>query len=448
MSASTTVSLPRSPDDALATAWQASARRLIAGGSAAIALTAAALLAWATWAPLSGAIVAQGVVKVDSNRKTVQHRDGGIVREILVHEGDRVAAGQALIQLDDRRIDATFDLTRSQLDALRIKLSRLSAEHELAANWLPPADYRQRQGEPRIAEALAREAALFTARRSALDSQLRLVQRQIDEVATELAAREREHSSVNLALADMQEELSVNEALLAQAYVNRTRVLGLKRNVAEYRMKIEGNRAEASKARQRSTDLALRLAGLREAFAQDASTDLRDTSAKIVDLEEQLRAASDAAQRLLIAAPVAGRVVDLRVSTPGGTIGPRDPLLDIVPDGSPLLVEARVGVDAISELQPGQATDVRLTAYRQRTTPLISGKLVYVSADSLADRQTGVPYYLVHVELDPSSLRQAGEVSLRPGMAAEVFVRTRERTPLDYLLEPLANATRRSFREH
>jgi len=447
MSASTTHTLASPPNDALATAWQASAGRLIVGGSAAIALTIAALLAWATWAPLSGAIVAPGVVKVDSNRKTVQHRDGGIVREILVREGDQVVAGQALIQLDDRRIDATFDLTRSQLDALRIKLSRLSAEQALTTTWQPPSDYRQRQSEPRIVETLAREAAMFTARHSALDSQLRLVQRQIDEVATEIAAREREHSSVNLALADMQEELSVNEALLAQAYVNRTRVLGLKRNVAEYRMKIEDNRAEASKARQRSTDLALRLAGLREAFAQEASTDLRDTSAKIVDLEEQLRAAGDAAQRLLITAPVAGRVVDLRVSTPGGTIGPRDPLLDIVPDGSPLLVETRVSLDAIGELHTGLATDVRLTAFPQRSTPLLTGQVAYVSADALADRQTGAGYFLVHIAIDPATLAQAG-VTLHPGMAAEVFIRTRERTPLGYLLEPLVNATRRSFREH
>jgi epimerase transport system membrane fusion protein len=434
--------------DALAADWQASSRQLIVGGVSAIALTLASLLAWAHWAPLSGAIVANGVVKVDSNRKTVQHRDGGIVREILVHEGERVAAGQPLLRLDDRRIDATFDLTRSQLDALRLKRSRLDAEHSLAAAWSAPADYRNRLDEPRIAEVLARESALFSARRSALDSQLRLIQRQLDEVGTELAAREREHQSVTLALGDMQEELSVNEALLEQAFVNRTRVLALKRNVAEYRMKLEANRAEASKARQRSADLALRLAGLREAFAQDASTELRDTSAKIVDLEEQLRAAGDASQRLLITAPVAGRVVDLRVSTPGGAIGPRDPLLDIVPDGSPLLIEARVGVDAIGELRPGLAADLRLTAFPQRSFSLLPGQVVYVSADSLADRQTGATYFLVHVAVDPAALAQAGDVTLHPGMAAEVFVRTRERTALGYLMEPLTNATRRSFREH
>jgi HlyD family type I secretion membrane fusion protein len=436
------------PDDALAKAWAASANRLIATGAAAIALAVAAMLAWAALAPLAGAIVASGAVKVDSQRKTVQHRDGGIVREILVREGDHVDAGQPLVVLDDQRIDASVELTASQLDALRIKLARVAAERELAPAWSAPAPLRARLAQPRLAEMLARESALFTSRRTALDSQLRLAQLQIDEVAAELAARDREHASAELALADMQEELSVNEALLEQAYVNRTRVLGLKRNVADYRMKIEGNRAEAAKARQRRADLQMRVAGLREAYVQEAATEQRDTSAKIVDLEEQLRAASDTAQRQVIAAPVAGLVVDLRLTTAGGALGPRDPVLDIVPDGSPLLVEARVGVDAIGELQLGQGADVRLSAYRQRSTPLIQGRVVYVSADALADRQTGMPYYLVHVALDRASLAQAPEVALRPGMAAEVFVRSRERTPLDYLLEPLASATRRSFREH
>lgn len=435
-------------DDALASAWQASARRLVTTGLGAIAVTVATLIAWAQWAPLSGAIVANGVVKVDSHRKTVQHRDGGIVREILVREGEHVVAGQALLRLDDRRVDATYELTRSQLDALRLRRSRLEAERTLSAAWPAPPELRDRQGEARIADALSRESALFAARRNALDSQLRLVQRQIDEVGTELAAREREYQSITQALADMQEELSVNEALLEQAFVNRTRVLGLKRNVADYRMKLEANRAEASKGRQRGADLALRLTGLREAFAQDASTELRDTGAKIVDLEEQLRSAGDAAERLLIAAPVAGRVVDLRVNTPGGSIGPRDALLDIVPDDSPLLVETRVGVDAIAELRAGQSADLRLTAFSQRSMPLLPGRVVYVSADSLADRQTGAAYFLVHVAVDPVALAQAGDVTLHPGMAAEVFVRTRERTPLGYLLEPLVNGARRSFREH
>lgn len=428
--------------------WTLAARRLVTAGVAAIVLAVATLGAWFAFAPLSGSIVANGLVKIDTNRKTVQHRDGGIVRDILVREGDRVALGQALIVLDDARIDANLDLAASQFDAQRIRQARLTAERTLAPAWKLPDELRKREREPRLAEIVARESALFTSRRQALDSQSQLIREQIDEVAREVAARERGAESVRQALASMQEEVRVNEALLDQQFVNKTRVLQLQRAASEYRIKLNENDAELSKARQQASSLGMRLAGMREAYVQEASTELRDVNGKLIELEEQLRSARDVSQRKVIAAPAAGRVVDLRVTTPGGMVGPRDALLDIVPDNSPLLVEARVPVDAIGELRIGLATDVRLTTYRQRSDALLDGKVVYVSADSLTDRQTGTPYFVVHVELDRSSLERAGNLAVQPGMGAEIYVRTRERTPLDYLLEPLVNATRRSFREH
>jgi HlyD family type I secretion membrane fusion protein len=201
-------------------------------------------------------------------------------------------------------------------------------------------------------------------------------------------------------------------------------------------------------ARQRIAELQLRSVSLHETFVQDATSELRDVTARIVELEEQARAAGDARQRQVVRAPVAGRVLDLRVTTAGGSIGPRDPILDIVPDDDPLLIEARVAVDAIAELRAGASTDVRLTAYRQRTTPLITGRVTYVSPDALADRQTGAAYYLMHVELDRASLEKAGPIAIQPGMGAEVFVRTHDRTPIEFLLEPLLNAARRTLREH
>lgn len=435
-------------NDPLLHAWHGGVRRSIASGLVAIALAAAALLAWAWWAPLAGAVVANGVVKVDTNRKTVQHRDGGIVREILVREGEHVAAGQPLVLLDDARIDAAFELLRSQLDAARIRESRLAAEREAARVWAPPAELQERVREPRVAEAMAREASLFAARRSALDVQLRLVRQQQEAVAVEIGAREREHASVAAAMASMREEVALNRTLLAQQFVNRTRVMQLERNAAEYQSRLDANRAELAQARQRAAELELRASGLRETFMQDAAAELRDTGAKRIELEEQLKSARDAAERKVVVAPVAGRVLDLRVATAGGAIGPRDPILDIVPDDNPLLVEARVTVDAIAELHAGLPADVRLTAYRQRTTPLIAGRVVYVSPDALTDRQTGAAHYLLHVALDPDSLARAGSVALQPGMGAEIFVRTQERSAIEFLVEPLVNAARRSVREH
>lgn len=439
--------VPAAPVD-LSSRWARSASRLVVAGSAAIGLAVLAMAAWMMFAPLSGSIVSVGIVKVDTNRKTVQHRDGGIVRDILVREGDRVTAGQPLIVLDDTRVDASLDLTSSQLDAHRIRAARLNAERDLAAAWKLPDALRPRAKDPRVAELLAREQALFASRRGALDSQTRLVRDQIAEVSREVASRERGAESVRQAIASMQEEVRVNEQLMDQQFVNKTRVMGLKRAVSEYEIKLNDNDAELSKARQRISDLQIRLASLRDGYVQEASTELRDLNGKMIEAEEQLRSARDMSQRKVIAAPVAGRVVDLRVTTAGGTVGPRDPLLDIVPDGSPLLVEAKVPVDAIGELHVGLPTDVRLTTYKQRSSKLIDGKIVYVSADSLVDRQTGAPYYVVHVELSPESLAASGHPTVQPGMGAEIYVRTRERTPLDYLLEPLLNASRRSFREY
>jgi len=235
---------------------------------------------------------------------------------------------------------------------------------------------------------------------------------------------------------------------MEQRFVNRTRVMQLKRNVAEYQSRIDANEAELAHARQRGSDLEQRLASLRETFAQNAAAEQRDASAKIVELEEQWRTARDLSQRMVVTAPVAGRVIDLRVTTRGGSIGPRDPILDIVPEDNPLHVEARVGVDAIAALHAGAHADVRLTAYRQRTTPLIGGTVAYVSPDALADRQTGAAYYLIQVRLDRASLAHAGAVAIQPGMGAEVFVRTDDRTAIEFLLEPLWNAGRRSLREH
>jgi HlyD family type I secretion membrane fusion protein len=434
--------------DAFADTWRRQGRRTVAGGVAAIACAAAAMLAWALHAPLAGAVVAAGQVKVDTHRKTVQHRDGGIVREILVREGDRVGAGQTLLVLDDARVDAAHDLARDQLDATRIRLSRLAAQAQDARQWTLPAAFAARVGEPRVAEAAAREAALFAAQRSALDAQARLVQQQLDAIAVESAARERERTSLREATASMQEEVALNEALLQQQFVNKTRVMQLKRFVAEYQSRIDANEAELAQARQRRADLELRLATVRETHMHNAVAEQREANAKLVELEEQWRSANDASGRLVVTAPVAGRVIDLRVTTPGGAIGPRDALLDIVPDDPSLRVEARVGVDAIASLHAGAHADVRLTAYRQRTTPLVDGTVVYVSPDALADRQTGAPYYLLQVELDRASLARANALDVQPGMGAEVYVRGHERTAVEFLLEPLTNASRRALREH
>jgi HlyD family type I secretion membrane fusion protein len=421
-------------------------RPLVRAGFLVIALGAAAFGAWAAFAPLSGAVIASGYVKVDLNRKVVQHQEGGLVRRILVRDGDRVKQGQELVVLDDVRIDAQLDLLRTQLDAERAKAARLEAERAYAAKPAFPAELVKRTSELKVVEQLARETQLFRARREALESQIAVLRKQIRETDGEIAALTQQLDAEERALKLQKEELAANQRLLDQGYVQKTRVLTLHRAVAEYEARHGEHRAELSKARQRASELELRILSMRNAYAQNAADELKETSARMFDLEERIRPSRDASERQRIMAPIAGEVVGLRVFTSGAVIGPRDVLMEIVPDEKRLIVEARIRPEDINHVRAGSEADVRLTAYQQRTTPMVQGTVAYVSGDRLVDNQTGIPYYVAHVDVPTDRLTE-GNLRLLAGMPAEVFVRTDERTTLDYLLAPVTSYFRRAMRE-
>ena len=284
-------------------------RRIVRGGVLVIAGGAAALAAWASYAPLSGAVIAPGFVKVDLNRKVVQHQEGGTVRAVRVRDGDRVKQGQELVVLDDVRVDAALDLQRTQLDAERAKAARLEAERAYLAKPIFPPDLVKRNGEVKVAEQLAREATLFRARRDALDTQIALLRKQIDETATEIEALNQQLVAEEKALKLQREELAANEGLLAQGYVQKTRVMTLQRATAEYEARHGERRAELSKARQRASELELRILSMRNTYTQAAADELKETSSRIFDLEERIRPSRDAAERQRIHSPSDGEVV-------------------------------------------------------------------------------------------------------------------------------------------
>jgi HlyD family type I secretion membrane fusion protein len=394
---------------------------------------------WAFFAPLSGAVIAPGFVKVDLNRKVVQHQEGGIVRAIKVRDGDRVSQGQELVVLDDVRIDAQLDLLRTQLDAERAKSARLEAERTLAAKPVFPKDMLKK-------EYATREEALFRARREALDSQVAVLKRQIRESVEEANALAEQIGAEEKALKLQKEELAANERLLAQGYVQKTRLLTLQRAVAEYEARHGERRAELSKSRQRASELEFRILAMRNTYVQTATDELKESTARMFDLEERIRPSRDASERQKIAAPIAGEVVGLRVFNAGSVIGPREVLMEIVPQEKRLIIEARIRPEDINHVRPGSEADIRLTAYQSRTTPLVPGTVTYVSGDRLVEQQTGQPYYIVHVDV-PERALAASSLRLQAGMPAEVFVRTGNRTALDYLLAPVTAYLRRAMRE-
>lgn len=419
-------------------------KRLVLSGALILVVGATALGAWGALAPLTGAVVAPAVVKVDLNRKVVQHQEGGLVREIFVRDGDRVEAGQELIRLDDVRIDAQLDLLRTQLDAERAKAARLEAERVYAPRPVFPKNLTRRKSDPKVRELLAKEQEVFRARREALDTQIAVLHRQIAETGAEEKALSAQLAAEDRALGLQKDELAANQRLVEQGYVQKTRILTLQRAVAEYEARYGEHRAQASQARQRATELELRILALRNEYAQNAADELKDTTGRLFDLEERIRPSKDAAQRQRITAPIAGEIVNLRVFTPGSVVGPRDVLMEIVPAVQNLIVEARIRPEDINHVQKGSPAEIRLTAYKQRTTPLVNGVVSYVSGDRLVDAESHAAYYAVHIEVDRASLQG---LTMQAGMPAEVYLRTDRRTVLDYLLAPVTEYLRRAMRE-
>lgn len=421
--------------------------RIARAGFAVLALGVLGMVVWVILAPLSGAIIAPAFVKVDMNRKVVQHQEGGIVKQILVRDGERVQMGQTLVVIDDVRLDATLDLLRTQHDGERAKAARLEAERAFLPEVVFPVELAARSGEPKVAELLQRETALFRARREALDSQIVVLRKQIRQTEDEAKALSGQIAAEERALKSQKEELALNEKLFKQNYVQKTRLMSLERAVAEYEARWEEHRAELAKTRQRSSELELRVLAQRNAYVQSATDELKEISTRLFDLEERLRPSKDAADRQRIAAPIAGVVVGQRVFSAGAVIGPREVLMEIVPEDKTLVVEARIRPEDINHVRKGSDAEVRLTAYKQRTTPLVAGSVNYVSADRMLDPQSGTPYYVVHVDVPARALEEAGNLSMTAGMPAEVYIRTDSRSAFDYLFAPVTAYLRRGMRE-
>ncbi|MBC8637063.1 HlyD family type I secretion periplasmic adaptor subunit [Caballeronia sp. EK] len=427
-------------------------RRVIAFGCLSVFVGACAMGVWAAVAPLSGAVVAEGMVRDEGERKTIQHQEGGIVRAILVKDGDRVKAGQALVMLDDVRSNAEMTALQAQLDDEEAKAARLTAERDMQSSIAFSQRLLARQSDPAVAAQLQRERTLFDSERRAFDDQLVLLQQQLAQTRQETEAERALVGTSEQSLGIAKQELQVNEQLRTEGYVTETKMMELRRAAADYQSRQQSDTAELIRSRQRQTDLTLKIASLRNDYVRSADTQLKECKEKTGQIEEQLRPARDMDARTRIVAPVAGEVVGLRVHTIGEAIGPRDPILDLVPSGTPLIVEAKIKPDYVREIAIGSEADVRLTAYNPRTSPVLEGKVAYLSADSLADRDNHQQFYVARVEISAQALARANRLAkepvvLGPGLRAEVFIRTRTRSAFEYLLEPVRDGIQRSMRD-
>ena len=438
-------------DDMLVAETKAHVQELRRLGRWALALVVIGLVPLAAWmalAPLASAVVAPAYVKVDLDRRPVQHAERGTVLQVLVRDGQQVRQGDPLLVLGDVSVDADRNRVAYRMQVERAGLARADAEQLMAEQVAFPAELLQAAArDERLAGQLDRERQLFATRREALQRQVRLLQAQSARIGEEIVALQAQVGKAGESLQHQRAELDTNRKLLAEGFLSPTRVTQLEGSVADYGVKMEERRSELARAHQRMADTRLRITALENEYRQQASEQRRAAAARLSDIEQELRKLTDASERQVIRAPASGSVIGLRYATAGAVIPPRETIADIVPSDTRLLTEARIRPEDIERVALRQRADIRLTAYRGRTTQLAHGQVVYVSPDRLVDRATNLPFYAVQVEVDPQSLREAGDLKLQAGMPAEVYLQGARRTPLQYLLEPVTEVLRRAGRE-
>ncbi|MFO7803433.1 MAG: HlyD family type I secretion periplasmic adaptor subunit [Desulfovermiculus sp.] len=427
-----------------------SSKKVILVGLIFVALFFGGLGTWAAMAELQGAVIATGNIIVEAYRKQVQHREGGIVQEILVREGDTVEKGQVLIRLDGERERATRDLYRGQMDSLLARQARLRAEKDKEQSITWPQALKERADKTEVKENMETEQEIFETRLAAKQSKIKLNRARISQLQSQIRGQERQLKSVAKTIDSLDEEIQVKSELLEDRYLDRSQVMELQRNLHSYQVRRDELETEIEQAREKIKELELEIEDLEKEYTQESAAELGKVRQSILELREKLRPAEDACRRLEITAPASGVVVNVNVRTEGGVIQGGEPLMEIVPQESALIVSAQVQPDQIDDVQEGQLANVRLQAFSRRYTKKVSGEVTYVSADRVEPKdQRTPPHYLAYIELDQESLQNAIEdtAKLTPGMPAEVYIQTEAKTVLSYIMSPITESMDRAFRE-
>jgi membrane fusion protein, type I secretion system len=402
---------------------------------------------WSMTAPLNGAVVASAVVKVEGNRKSVQHLEGGILRELKVKEGDHVNVGDVLMVLDGTQSRAEYEVYSQQQMVLRATEVRLNAELDHASTLSPPPDIQAQLAEPEQKAVWTAQLQQFDSRRTAIEGQRRVIRERINQLKEQIAGNENQVAAFNQQIGSVRSELENIAPLVERGLIAQPRRLQLERTAFGLEGQIASTTADIARAKQAIAEQTQQIVQLDNDRMSEVAKDLRDTQALLLDVTPKLTNAKAVLGRVDIRSPYTGKVVGLSVFGVGAVIQRGEKILDIVPDEDALTVEAQIAVDDISDVHPGMIAEVHLTAYKQRVTPMIHGDVIQVSADRLTDNRTGVPYYTALVRVDAKELAELPNVSLYPGMPASVIIPTVERTAFDYLVGPLVMSFNTAFRQ-
>ncbi len=421
-------------------------RHLVAG--AAIGLTfILGAGAWASTTNLAGAVVASGHFVVDSYLKRVQHPTGGVVGEILVREGQQVRAGDVLMRLDATQTRANLGIVTRRLDELNARLARLEAERDDLAEILFPGSLLERGGNADVASILKSERRLFEFRRSSRQGNKSQLLERIAQFDHEIEGLRAQETAYDRGLKVLEIEIASLRGLHEKGVVSVQRLNGLETQAATFAGERGEKIAFQAQAAGRISETKLQIAQIDQDLKTEVGRELREVQGQIGEFIERKIAAEDQLKRIEILAPQAGTVHELAVHTVGGVISPADVIMSIVPDRDKLALEARILPQDIDQVSVGQMAVIRMSAFNQRTTPELNGTVARVAADLTEDTRTGFSYYLVRLAVSREELARLDGLLLVPGMPAEAFIQTGQRTALSYLAKPLADQIKRAFRE-
>lgn len=401
---------------------------------------------WSLVAPLQSAAIAPGTVMVKGSRKTVEHLEGGIVAELPVRDGDTVVAGDLLVLLDDTQPRAQLEIAMGQYYAVKAQEARLQAERDDLKSVVYPQLVAD-SVDPRAADAVQSQNQVFSARRSAYLGEIEILKQRIGQLGEQVHGIEAVRAGQQKLVNSYSEELQDFRELLEEGFADKQRLRELERNLAQTEGAVAEHGSSIAQLKMQIGETRLAILQKQKDFHTAVVDELGHAQIEVYDLDERVRAAADRAQRTAIRSPADGVVVGRTVTTIGEVVAPGELLMFIVPQADELIVEAQVQPADIDRVRNGQSANIRFSAFKSATTPVMDGIVTSISADALMNEQTGMSYYLARVELSAEGYALLADLVLVPGMPAEVLINTGSRTLFQYLTQPISNAFARSLIE-
>jgi protease secretion system membrane fusion protein len=404
---------------------------------------------WGLFAPLDKGVPLSGTVAKESNRKAIQHQTGGTVKEILVKDGDLVKAGQVLVRMNGIQAKSAFNTSEAQYLTARAAEARLIAERDGLKTIKFPAELEQQRSDPRVADLMALQSQLLSSRQMSLQNELGSVDENIAGLKEQIRGLDESRESKKVQMGYLKEQLEGMRDLAKEGYVARNRLLDLERTYAQLSGAVSEDIGNIARARRQVLEMGLRKAQRVQDYQKEVRGQLSDIEREAEALSARLEGQKFDVDNIELKSPVTGTVTALAVFTQGGVVQPGFKMMEIVPTDDPMVVEGNLAVNLVDRVHPGLKTELIFSAFNANKTPHIPGEVEQVAADRSLDERTGAPYYKVRVRVTPEGQKIIAQhkLDVRPGMPVELFVKTGERTMMNYLLKPIFDRAKSSLTE-